>query len=264
MSSFAPPLYIDAHVHLHDPSNALADLRQAAAGFAAAGNYAQPAIIMLAERAGFDVFSSLESQLPIAEEREVLWFQHASQRIMLVAGRQIVTSEGLEVLGLGSRRVIPDGLPLNEVLMRLEEADALIVLPWGVGKWLGKRGRVVDACLAQATASGNRDRLFLGDNGGRPAAWRVRQFESGFKVLSGSDPLPLTGTASAIGRFGSLIEFALPEEKPLQALKHVLRQPIIDIKHYGRPASIARFLIEQSRLRVDRKARPDIHLEQVA
>lgn len=264
MSNFAPPLYIDAHVHLHDPASALDDLRLAATGFAAAGNYAQPAVIMLAERAGYDVFTLLESQLLTTGDPEALWFRHASQNIMLVAGRQIVTSEGLEVLGLGSRKLIPDGLPLDTVLARLDEADAITVLPWGVGKWLGKRGKVIDACLSKADTEGRHDRLFLGDNGGRPAWWPVHQFDRGFKRLSGSDPLPLPGSASEVGRFGSLIEFKLPEEKPLQALKHVLRQPIIDIKPYGRPASIPRFLTEQCRLRLERKGRPDTHMEQAA
>lgn len=259
MSSL-PPLYIDAHVHLHDPANAQSALREAAAGFAAAGNYAQPAVIMLAERAGFDVFSALEMQLQKGDEPEVLWFQYASQRLMLVAGRQIVTAEGLEVLGLGTRRTAPDGLPLPEVLARLDDADALTVLPWGVGKWLGKRGRLIDTCLANAA----RDRLFLGDNGGRPAVWPVSQFHRGFKLLSGSDPLPLSGTSSMIGRFGSLIEFSLPEEKPLQALKRVLRLPITDIKPYGRAASIPRFLLEQTRLRLERKSQPNPHLEHAA
>lgn len=253
-------LHIDAHVHLHDPSNAMGDLRQAAEGFMSAGDLVQPAVAMLAERAGYDVFGLLASQLPSTDETEVLWFQHASQHLMLVAGRQIITSEGLEVLGLGTRALVPDGLPLTEVVARLNDADALTVLPWAVGKWLGRRGQLIDQYLSQAQA----DRVFLGDNGGRPAWWPVRQFNSGFKVLAGSDPLPLPGSAGMVGRFGSRIAFTLPEQKPLQALKQALRDPATEVLRYGKPASSPRFLWDQGRLRVKGKSHHGQMMEQAA
>jgi hypothetical protein len=253
-------LYIDAHVHLHDPANALGDLRQAAAGFMAAGTHGQPAVAMLAERAGFDVFGLLASQLKAGDEEEVLWFQHESQHLMLVAGRQIVTAEGIEVLGLGTRAQLPDGLPLGDVLASLDNTDALTVLPWAVGKWLGRRGRLIDHCLSQARP----DRVFLGDNGGRPAWWTVPRFDSGFKVLCGSDPLPLPGSAARVGRFGTRIEFILPQQKPLQALKRALRDPAAKLTRYGDLASSARFLWDQGRLRVARKSHPGPLTEQIA
>ncbi|MDP2248694.1 MAG: hypothetical protein Q8J65_11220 [Nitrosomonadales bacterium] len=260
MLDAAKPLYIDAHVHLHDPANALGDLRQAAAGFISAGSDAQPAVVMLAERAGYDVFNLLQSELPSTDEPAVLWFLHGSQHLMIVAGRQIITEEGLEVLGLGSRQILPDGMPLGEVIARLDEADAITVLPWGAGKWLGKRGKIVDACLANSEPG----KIFLGDNGGRPKWWPVRQFKSKFKILSGSDPLPLLGSASTLGRFGSLMEFTLPEQKPLQALKQALRQSGTIIRSYGKLASIPRFINDQSRLRLDQKMQPGPHRERTA
>ena len=253
-------LYIDAHVHLHDPANALGDLRQAAMGFMSVSGGMQPAVAMLAERAGFDVFGLLASQLPATEEDAVLWFQHEHQRLMLVAGRQIVTAEGLEVLALGTREQVADGLPLKSVLARLAAIDALTVLPWAVGKWLGRRGRIIDRCLSHAEPGS----LFLGDNGGRPGWWPVPRFDSGFKVLAGSDPLPIAGSAACVGRYGSRVACSLPERYPLRSLKRFLRQADTPIERYGKLASTARFLFDQGRLRLVRRRAASPVMEKTA
>lgn len=241
---------VDAHVHLHDPARAQDDLRQAAVGFAEAGSRGHPAVVMLAERAGYDVFAQLAVQLGATGEDESLWYEHAGQRVLVVAGRQIVTSEGLEILGLATRTHIPDGLPAGEVLQRLTQADAIPVLPWGVGKWLGRRGLLVDGLISRA----QRGRLFLGDNGGRPRWWRVSQFAHGLPVLAGSDPLPLPGSASAIGRFGSLVGTHINEQQPALSLKRALRDPATRIATYGRLAPALRFITDQTRLRLARKS----------
>jgi hypothetical protein len=242
-------ILVDAHVHLHDPARALDDLRQAAIAFATFGKILNPAVVMLAERAGYDVFRRLATKLESTGEPESLWFEHADQRLLVVAGRQIVTSEGLEVLGLATREQIPDGLPAQQVRARLYDTDALVVLPWGVGKWLGKRGRLVDQLIESATPG----RLFLGDNGGRPSWWRVPQFSRGFPVLAGSDPLPIPGSARTIGRFGSVVGVTLSEESPAGSLKQALRDPTTRIGTYGRSAPALRFFTDQTRLRISRK-----------
>lgn len=241
---------LDAHVHLHVPANAISDLRQAAASFTAVGNGKNPAVIMLAERAGYDVFRLLESQLASTGEPESLWFEHDGQRLLIVAGRQIVSAEGLEVLGLVTRTQIPDGLPVDQVLARLEEADAIAVLPWGAGKWLGKRGKIVDRLLTKARPG----HLFLGDNGGRPGWWQVPQFSTGIPILAGSDPLPLPGSARKIGCYGSLLGAALSDERPATNLKQALRDPATRITTYGRLTPMFRFITDQARLRIGRKS----------
>ena len=211
-------ILIDAHVHLHRPSRALEDLELAARNFAWADQHATVAVVMLAERAGYDVFSQLAAKLPEAGP-DALWYESESVNLLVVAGRQIVTKEGLEILGLGTHRPIPDGLGAHGVLCRLRNSDALAVLPWGVGKWLGKRGRLVDELIEEAPAG----QLFLGDNGGRPAWWSVPQFSKKMRVLAGSDPLPLPGSTAEIGRFGSRVTGALDESRPVAHLKQMLR-----------------------------------------
>jgi len=243
-------ILVDAHVHLHHPATALDDLRQAAASFAAFGIGKAPAVILLAERAGFDVFQLLEAQLAATAEPESLWFHHGDQHLLVIAGRQIITEEGLEVLGLATRTQIADGLPAARVIELLQEADAITVLPWAVGKWLGRRGKIIDRLLAQATPGS----LFLGDNGGRPGWWPVPQFSLGIPVLAGSDPLPLPGSARTIGSYGSRIGFSLLEETPAASLKRALRDPTTRITTYGRQAPVLRFISDQARLRIGRKS----------
>ena len=85
--------------------------------------------------------------------------------IYIVAGRQIITAEGLELLALVTDSTFKDGLPINSALSTVREQDAVPVLPWAAGKWLGKRGKILSSLLA---AEVNND-LCLGDNSGRPA-----------------------------------------------------------------------------------------------
>jgi hypothetical protein len=240
-------ILIDAHVHLHRPSRALEDLELAARNFAWADQHATVAVAMLAERAGYDVFSQLAAQLPAAGPNAV-WYENESVNLLIVAGRQIVTKEGLEILGLGTHNTIPDGLGAHGVLCRLRNSDALAVLPWGVGKWLGKRGHLVDELIAEAPSG----QLFLGDNGGRPAWWSVPQFSKKIRVLAGSDPLPLAGATAEIGHFGSRVTGALDESRPVEHLKQLLRDPHTRISTYGRLAPSLRFFSDQARLRFSR------------
>jgi hypothetical protein len=238
---------IDAHVHLHHPARALEDLELAARNFAGVDENATLGVLMLAERAGYDVFRQLAVELPAAGP-DAVWYESESQRLLVVAGRQIVTREGLEILGLGTQSSIPDGLSAHGVLARLRNSDALVVLPWGVGKWLGKRGRIVNELIEEAPAG----QLFLGDNGGRPAWWSVPQFSRKIRVLAGSDPLPLAGSSADIGRFGSRVSGTLDESHPVANLKQLLHDPHTKVSTYGRLAPSLRFFSDQARLRLRR------------
>ena len=82
----------------------------------------------------------------------------------IVSGRQIVTRERLEVLTAGAFPAIADGQPLVEVLQALAAAGALAIIPWGAGKWLGSRGRLVEKIAASAPGAG----IFPGRQPGPP------------------------------------------------------------------------------------------------
>jgi len=234
---------IDAHVHLHGAADAWEALRIANARLARAPG--EIGIVMLAERHGFDVLDGLKPRLVKTDEAESFWLDE-SRTLLILAGRQIISAEKLEVLALATAAKMADGSPAEQIVAEMNSADALVVLPWGVGKWTGKRGALVDRLIAAAKPG----HLFLGDNGGRPGFWPVRQFASGLPVLSGSDPLPLPGWPDGVGKLTSVIDVRLSADTPATSLKQALRDSAASIEQAGKLASPFRFVLDQTRLRL--------------
>jgi hypothetical protein len=236
---------VDAHVHFHDCYDLQAFLEGALRNFRKGADelgLTQPWIgyLLLTEPSGIRRFwkwrdgSCFEST---HEEESLL----ALKQFVLVAGRQIVTRERLEVLALGKDLEIPDGLPLSEILKRVRESGALPVLPWGFGKWWGRRGAVVAETLEQD------GELFLGDNAGRhgpePALFR-RARKLGVRILPGSDPLPFARHAGFAGSYGFVLPDAVDPERPAETLLRRIResgQP----RAFGNRAGLPRFLRDQ-------------------
>lgn len=233
-----PRLMIDAHVHLHpgvDPWDVLTRAHKRMAVGATS-------VFMLAEQQGHMMFDALKGRARGTAEPESLWL---SDDILLLAGRQVVSAEKLEILALATDAQFADGTPAQQLVEGMIWADALIVLPWGVGKWLGARGRLVDRLLGQD----GEGRLLLGDNGGRPSFWPEPRFRTR-TLLRGSDPLPLRGDARRIGSFGTMMEGAVSRDRPGRDLRALIRSAGAQAQHYGALASPAKFLGNQLRLRM--------------
>lgn len=193
---------------------------------------------------GLTVHSTREDN-SLRLEMEDGWAMH------VVAGRQIVTREFIEVLALGLNRAYADGAPLASVLNDLAQEQVLTVLPWGVGKWLGHRGKMI----AEVLTGWPRDRLFLGDNGNRPSFWPLpehfrRRSHDGFRNLPGSDPLPFPGQVERIGGYGFACQGAIDHDRPFHSVATLLRDPATAIRPYGAPAGLSRFFNNQLRLRL--------------
>ncbi|MEM9907111.1 MAG: hypothetical protein AAF921_19010, partial [Cyanobacteria bacterium P01_D01_bin.44] len=176
------------------------------------------------------------------------------QRLYLMAGRQVITAEKLEVLALISDQTFSDGLSTEATIQSIQAGGGIAVLPWGVGKWLGKRGQLISALLQQNQLSP----LFLGDNRGRPQFWlRPRYFEmaqqQGGRILPGTDPLPLASEGSRPGSFGLVCPERLNPEKPGEHLKSMLLNPEVSWQTYGRLEKPWRFVRNQIALRVQPK-----------
>lgn len=245
---------VDAHVHFHpcyEPQTflegALRNFRRGAAELV----LAQPwtGYLLLTESAGAHWFRRWRDGLnasggwrfePTPEEESLLAV-NGTLRLILIAGRQIVVRERLEVLALGKDLELPDGLPLADTLEWVRESGALPVLPWGFGKWWGRRGAVVAETLEQD------GELFLGDNAGRhgpiPALFR-RARKLGIRLLPGSDPLPFSRHAGLAGSYGFVLPHAVDEDRPAETLLRRIResgQP----RAFGRRAGLPRFLRDQ-------------------
>lgn len=136
----------------------------------------------------------------------------ASQKsdIYLLPVRQINTAEGLELLLIGCAEDLVSGNVLQHYLDAYGD-QYLLVLPWGFGKWLGRRGKVI-----QTVIENNNSRVLLGDNGGRPKAWYfVPEFQLARRlnvaVLPGSDPLPMKAQLNRVASAGVVVETAASE-----------------------------------------------------
>jgi hypothetical protein len=265
-------IFFDAHVHVQSRFNldqfflaALTNFDQHRLALApqTTGTY----FLLLTEAKSLDFFAVLREQarqptglLPTAwivqaaAEPEALLLRHESRpgiRLFVVAGRQLVAKERLEVLALATTAKIGDGKPLVDTVNEVRDAGGLAVLPWGAGKWLGKRGKIVSDFLQHAATKS----LFVGDNGGRPKFWpRPAPFDSaagrGIRLLPGSDPLPLPGEEYRVGTYGGVVDGSCSDDKPVADLKNLLNDGSKRIIPYGHRQDAWQFLRTQIGLRL--------------
>ncbi|MEM9914616.1 MAG: hypothetical protein AAF911_06630 [Planctomycetota bacterium] len=209
-SAEAVRLWIDTHVHLHDDHDAAAFLDVAATRFAAAGT--RVGVLCLTEVLGTDGFERLAQA-----ENVSAWtierldpFTLRAQRddgmtIGVIAGRQIRCDNGLEVVSLGRPVDLPDGRPLDEAVDAARASGGLAVLVYGVGKWSGARGRLIQ----QLIEDGPSDVVF-GDNSGRVGVGEQKLLKRaralGQTVLVGSDPLRTATGVKRVACWGVVLE----------------------------------------------------------
>jgi hypothetical protein len=283
-------LLVDGHVHFHPRFSAAGFLDAAARNLrrrgSADGEPDGPArrrvrlVLMLADPAGRDSLCALSATLgdvtrwevrETAEEVSRLALGEEGGPIALVAGRQVATEEGLEVLALATDAEIPGGLPARETVDASLAAGAVTVVPWGFGKWWLRRGRVV----RRLVESVDHPLFFLGDNGGRPrAAPEPSLFRAarrrGTAVLAGSDPLPFSREEERVGSYG----FVLPARRaddggrrpgpgegpsdgaaPAAALRARLERLAGSPPTFGRRAGLGRFAVHQIAMQLARGRR---------
>ncbi|MGB7439423.1 MAG: hypothetical protein WA919_00010, partial [Coleofasciculaceae cyanobacterium] len=172
------------------------------------------------------------------------------QGIFIIAGRQVITKEKLEVLALITDKFVEDGLSLETTIQSVISAGGIPVIPWGVGKWIGRRGKLLSKLLTE----NNFPTLFLGDNSGRPIFWLQPIYfqqakKQGLRVLPGTDPLPLASEASRPGSFGFTIQGSLSREEPGKQLKQMLLDSTVSINNYGYLETPWRFVSNQLGIR---------------
>jgi hypothetical protein len=262
---------VDAHVHIHacyEPdqllSNAYTNLSSARGGSPNGG--AAPAdealFLLMTECAGDDYFGALYERAqgrddmrglslkqwavkPTDEQVSVVATSEGRQ-LNIVAGAQIACREGLEVLVLGTRRRVPDGRPIREVLAETDSWGVPRVIPWGPGKWFFRRGRL----LHQLVEEFRKPTLFLGDEGGRPIFWGYPEhFGSaarlGVRDLPGTDPLPFPHDVTKVGRMGFRVRIELDPARPAASLFSALRQQNNPLERFAILESPLRFVRNQ-------------------
>jgi hypothetical protein len=269
-------IFVDAHVHLHPCFNWTTTLNAAVKNFERAGCTGQNSsrFLLLTESYGDCAFETILSHAtkgggvrgwrirPTEETLSLKVTCSTEQELILVAGRQIVTAEGLEVLALGCRNIIDDGPSVVEAIETVRAAGALPVIPWGFGKWVGRRGQVLDDYLRR---KGHRKPLFLGDNGNRirhlpQPKWLRWAQDHGVTVLPGSDPLPFRSEQTKPGSFGFLLQGRINPDKPMESLTTILSSSP-PLTNYGKLETPWKFLVNQGAMQWHKlKARRVHHL----
>jgi hypothetical protein len=255
---------VDAHVHLHSCYRADELLDNAARNLAAArtkdATRAAPALyLLMAECQDDDGFGQLRagaprpvalglqswSVAPTAEDSSLVATSGA-RRLFIVAGRQVACREGLEVLVLGTTQRFQDGRPIRELLRETDALGVPRVIPWGPGKWLFSRGRL----LRQLLEEFRKPTLFLGDEGGRPGFWGYPSHfllgaQLGVRDLPGTDPLPFSHDVSKVGRMGFRVTVDLDPSRPAASLLRSLTDPDVTFDRFATLEPPLRFVRNQ-------------------
>jgi len=266
-------LLIDAHVHIYDCFDLEKFLDSAYENFKTEADKQGHAddftgVLLLAETSKDNWFQHLSDyadgkKLPgnktagawkfnRTDDLESLCARSDDKReLFLIAGRQIVTAEGLELLALATIDSFEDGTSIKQLIKIVRKKGAIPVIPWGFGKWMGQRGTFLNQFIEEVEDTG----LFLGDNSGRPNFWhRPKLLKKGeskdIQILPGSDPLPLANEFNRVGNFGFAIHGELLPDYPAKNLKRILLNSTVHLQPYGRLEQPLHFFHNQLNIRL--------------
>jgi hypothetical protein len=270
---------VDAHVHIHACyeleellDNAHRNLSRAPqSGAVRNAPGGQALFLLMTECAPDDYFGALYeasrtapsagpglrrwSMLPTGEEVS-LRAASGARHLFIVAGRQVACREGLEVLVLGTRRRFRDGLPIREVLAETGALGVPRVIPWGAGKWLFRRGRLLNELVREFRSP----TLFLGDEGGRPVFWGYpahfgEAARLGVRDLPGTDPLPFPHDVNKVGRMGFRLELDFDPVRPAASLMSALTSQGAPLERFAVLESPLRFVRNQIGMQLRKRHR---------
>lgn len=233
----SPPvrrLSVDAHVHVYPAYRWPGAVRQLLARLD--GPDDSIPVGLLAESAGVHFLSDRlaaredaregECGIAVGPDRESLLVSDGRRLGYLIAGRQIVTAERLEILALGKDLHHSDGRPAGETLERIGASGAIPVLSWAPGKWCGARGELVQRLIESHAP----EAFLMGDTAMRPVGFPQPSLmrlarQRGFRIIAGSDPLPFPGEECRLGAYGIALEAAFDPARPAESLRRALAEP---------------------------------------
>ncbi len=137
-------------------------------------------------------------------------------------GRQVSSSEKIEVLALFYKNLLPENIPLNELINHIRESGAIPVINWAPGKWLGKRGDLIRKFLNE-NSNGNSAGITLGITSLLPKYFPypsiIRESSArNIPLVAGSDPLPFKNQELLPASYGMLFD-SLPDKASDEEIK---------------------------------------------
>jgi hypothetical protein len=270
-------LLIDAHVHIYDCfdldkffDSAYANFKSAAEQFDRNNDFT--GILLLTETSVDNWFSHLsdyaeEKGIPLDKKKSKWKIRHTcesnsliaesggSKNLLLIAGRQIATSEGLEILALSTLDNFKDGNPIKKLIAEIKDKGGIPVIPWGFGKWLGRRGKILSDLMMER----EHNSFYLGDNGGRPK-FLATPFhfklakKKGIRIFPGSDPLPFKAEYWRAGSYGFSVFESISFNCPWCGLRNILNKSELCINPYGSYENLFRFLHNQIAMQIRKRS----------
>ncbi len=250
-------IFIDGHVHLYEHYDLELLFKTALKNFQKNGAGKNDAkILLLTELASCDFFNQIEQKKPngftlheTSENNSLLLTETETQNgLFIIAGRQLTSSDQLEILALCTRYNIENNrLDTKSLIDQVNARKAVPVLNWAPGKWFSKRGGIVKKMLSDFTA----EELLIGDTTMRPTFWPTprlmkQALDSNFKIIAGSDPLPLENEEKMIASYGFLLNADFEKSTPASSLYTLLKNPKVPVKIWGRRSNGFSFFRRQT------------------
>jgi len=252
----------DTHVHFYQDYQLGVFRRIAARMDKTADGAGHANILCMAERLDCHWFQDLKNgrlDLPAdysvkslpSDPAAVVLTVGADCRLFLLAGRQIVTVERLEILALSCDGEFRNGASAADTIEEILKRGGVPVLAWAPGKWMFRRGDVV----AELIRSFTPERLLLCDPAIRPALFREPSLmrlarSKGLKVICGSDPLPLHGEEELIGTWCSTIEGNFDASQPAKSMSSLLLAGSNPVHQAGRRCGLFTALLRLASHRI--------------
>ena len=247
-------IYLDAHVHLYDTFHLREFLHHTMQQLHSLNRQNEPAEygVMLTERPECSFFKHIANGLvPLPSPWEIaaapdsfsLQLSDNTNELWLFSGRQMNAAERLEISAFGLHDILSDGQPLSQLIDQIRSQGALPCLNWAFGKWLFKRGQLIQQTVNECRDSGP---LLLCDSSLRFTGWpEPAVFQSDLPLLAGTDPLPVHNEQYAAGSYGCRIDTQLDSSAPWDSLKTALCNSHTSIRRAGARNSLAKTLLRQ-------------------
>lgn len=176
--------------------------------------------------------------------------------LYILAGRQLITRERLEICALATLFSVPDGvLSAEEAVREVNEKGGIAALNWAPGKWFGERGRTVKQLFHDFTPQ----QLMISDTTMRPTFWPTPKLmkaaaKKGFHIIRGSDPLPFPGEEAQIASYAFLVQGDFNDSRPAASVRKILADAA-DLIPCGRRSGALLFAERQSRIMKEKKSK---------
>jgi hypothetical protein len=232
------PTLLDTHVHLYPHFSIDGAISSSRRGLSRDSQM----VWFLVDREGQSNFKTLRdtpatlgchAHTPSSVASNALALSGDDGQVLVIDAQQVVSHERLEILCVPRIAESVERLPAEQIIARAIACESVPILPWSPGKWLFGRGKVMRQLLARFGPS-----LVLGDIPMRPdlpvcgtSFERILAYGSAMhdgqtlSVLAGSDPLPLRGEDTTIGRFTTESAERFDPHSIGPSVRDILRQP---------------------------------------